>query len=244
METPGSIRRWQAVLLMPWIFAMGWGSAAHAVEFSKVVIDAGHGGNDKGASRDGVLESALNLQVAGRLEAELKRRGLKTAMTRRSDIYIALGSRVEIANRHESSIFVSIHFNAHPSSVHRGVETYYAGPASLPLARSIQKRMAERLRTENRGVKRRLDFKVLRETKSPAVLLECGFISHPIERRLAKTDVYQKVLVQAISDGIMAVHEKPAPKQWIVSRLTSRTYDALLGWGRHRIDELQRHFRP
>jgi N-acetylmuramoyl-L-alanine amidase len=241
MNLRGTIHRRQAVLLVAWLMAMGGCGAAHAVEFATVVIDAGHGGNDKGASRDGVLESALTLKVAERLEEALKKKGLKTAMTRRSDVFIALGSRVEIANRHESSIFVSIHFNAHPNSIHRGVETYYGGPASLPLARSIQKRMVERLKTDNRGVKQRLDFKVLRETKSPAVLLECGFISHPVERRLSQTDTYQRILVQAISDGIMAVHEKP---RWVGARIASRTYHTLLGWVRHRVDQLERQLRP
>ena len=237
MGTPGSIRRSGAALLAAWLFAMGAGGAAHAVEFSTVVIDAGHGGNDNGASRDGVLESALTLKVAERLEEALKQKGLKTAMTRRSDVFIALGSRVEIANRYEKSIFVSIHFNSHPSSVHRGVETYYGGPASLPLARAIQKRMVARLKTDNRGVKQRLDFKVLRETQSPAVLVECGFISHPVERRLSQTEVYQKALTEAIRDGIIEVHERP-PGTFL------RTYNALLGWVRHRVYQLERHFRP
>lgn len=241
MNFRGAIRRRWAVLLAAWLMAMVGFHAARAVEFSTVVIDAGHGGNDKGASRDGVLESALTLKVAERLEEALKKKGLKTVMTRRSDVYVPLAERPEIANRHEFSIFVSIHFNAHPSSIHRGVETYYGGPASLRLAREIQKRMVERLKTDNRGVKQRLDFKVLRETKSPAVLLECGFISHPVERRLSQTDTYQRVLVQAICEGIMAVHEKP---RWIVARKASGAYDAFLGWAGHRVDELERYLRP
>lgn len=237
MNYRGAIHCRRAVTLAAWLMAMGAGPAAQAIEFHTVVVDAGHGGNDNGASRDGVRESQLTLKVAERLEALLKKEGLKTAMTRRSDVFIALGSRVEIANRYKSSIFVSIHFNSHPSSIHRGVETYYAGPASLVLARSIQNKMVERLKTDNRGVKQRLDFKVLRETQSPAVLLECGFISNPVERRLSQTEVYQKALTEAIRDGIMAVHEQPPG-------IFLRTYNALLGWARHRVDELERYFRP
>ena len=105
------------------------------------------------------------------------------------------------------------------------------------LARSIQNKMVERLKTDNRGVKQRLDFKVLRETQSPAVLLECGFISNPVERRLSQTEVYQKALTEAIRDGIMAVHEQPPG-------IFLRTYNALLGWARHRVDQLERYFRP
>jgi N-acetylmuramoyl-L-alanine amidase len=185
----------------------------------------------------GVKESMLTLQVAERLEAELQKRGLKTAMTRRSDVFLALCERPEIANRYPRSIFVSIHFNSHRSAIHRGVETYYGRLESLPLARAIQSRMVERLRAENRGVKQRLDFRVLRVTRGPAVLLECGFISNPIERRLARTEVYQNALVQSIADGIMAEHQQPPG-------IFLRTYHTLLGWARDRVDELQGDIRP
>lgn len=237
MLIPGTIRRSVVAVLFAGVFGLGSVAPLRAVEFSTVVIDAGHGGNDQGTMWGGVKESMLTLQVAERLEVELQKRGLKTAMTRRSDVFTALCDRPEIANRYPRSIFVSIHFNSYPGPSRRGVETYYGRPESLPLARAIQGRMAARLKTENRGVKQRLDFRVLRVTNSPAVLLECGFISNPIERRLAVSDVYQNALVQAISDGIMAEHQQPPG-------IFSRTYHALLGWARDRVDELEGDLRP
>lgn len=174
-----------------------------AARFSTVVIDAGHGGKDKGAFWGGVRESQLTLQVAQKLEQLLKQKGLKTAMTRRSDTFVSLGSRVAVANRYGSSVFVSIHFNASTDRRYRGVEAFYAGPAGRKLAQSIQSRLASRLKTSNRGIKQR-SYKVLRLTSSPAVLVECGFLSNTTERGRCRTGGYQQTAAQAICDGIMA----------------------------------------
>lgn len=181
-----------------------FGTIAEAARFTTVVIDPGHGGKDKGAFRSGVRESQLTLQTAQRLEALLKRRGLRTEMTRRSDVFVSLGSRVAIANRYRSAVFVSIHFNACGDSRYRGVETFYGGAAGSKLARAIQTRLASRLKTQNRGVKQR-NFKVLRLTRCPAVLVECGFLSHGSERARCRSAAYQQTAAQAICDGIMAV---------------------------------------
>jgi N-acetylmuramoyl-L-alanine amidase len=195
-------------LLPGWVRAifalwLALAAPAEAARFSTVVIDAGHGGKDKGAYWGGVRESHLTLQVAQRLEQLLKKKGLRTAMTRRSDTFVSLGSRVAIANRYRSSVFVSIHFNACTDRRYRGAETFYAGPAGRKIAQAIQRRLAPRLKTNNRGVKQR-SFKVLRLTASPAVLVECGFLSNTAERGRCKTAGYQQTAAQAICDGIMA----------------------------------------
>ena len=179
-------------------------SVAEAARFSTVVIDAGHGGADKGAFRSGIRESHLTLQTAQRLESLLKRKGLRTVMTRRSDVFVSLGSRVAIANRQRSAVFVSIHFNACRDSRFPGVGTFYAGPAGKNLAKSIQSRLGKRLGTRNRGIKQR-SYKVLRLTRCPAVLVECGFLSNGAERARCRTARYQQTAAQAICDGIMAV---------------------------------------
>jgi N-acetylmuramoyl-L-alanine amidase len=201
LSTAGPALR-RAIRLL-FVLCLAFGAEVRGARFSTVVIDAGHGGKDKGAYWGGVRESHLNLQVAQRLEQLLKRKGMKTAMTRRSDIFVSLGSRVAVANRYASSVFVSIHFNASTDRRYRGVETFYAGPAGRKLAQSIQSRLASRLKTNNRGVKRR-SYKVLRLTSSPAVLVECGFLSNTAERGRCKTTGYQQTAAQAICDGIMA----------------------------------------
>ena len=177
--------------------------AAQGARFSTVIIDPGHGGRDKGAYWGGVRESHLNLKVAKQLEALLKRRGLKTVMTRRSDTFVSLQSRANIANRYRSAVFVSIHFNASTNRSIKGAETYYWGRTGRIIAQAIQRRLPARVQTRNRGA-RRHGYTVLTKTRCPAVLVECGFISNSRERSRCSTQWYQQTAAKAIYDALMA----------------------------------------
>ena len=199
MRERGSIRIF-GILLGIWLLI---GSPGMAARFSTVIIDAGHGGKDKGAYWGGVRESALNLAVANDLELLFKRRGIRTVMTRRSDVFVSLGSRVAIANRYRSAVFVSIHFNASRDTRIRGAETFYWGASGGVIAGAIQRRLAPRLGLVNRGI-RRHGYTVLVGTRCPAVLVECGFISNPAERGRCSTRWYQQTAARAIYDGLMA----------------------------------------
>ncbi|BCX49690.1 hypothetical protein HAHE_35980 [Haloferula helveola] len=176
---------------------------ASAARFSTVIIDPGHGGKDKGAYWGGVRESTLNLKVANQLEALLKKRGIRTVMTRRSDVFVSLSSRAAIANRYRSAVFVSIHFNASTNTAIKGAETYYWGTTGRMIAGAIQRRLPARCQVRNRGI-RRHGFTVLVKTRCPAVLVECGFISNSSERRRCSTVWYQQTAARAIYDGLMA----------------------------------------
>ncbi|MDA7935718.1 N-acetylmuramoyl-L-alanine amidase [Akkermansiaceae bacterium] len=168
----------------------------------RIVMDAGHGGKDKGAYWHGVRESDLNLRVASRVEASLKARGYGVSMTRRSDVFLSLSKRVSIANRYRNAIFVSIHFNATPNTRVHGAETFYAGgKKGYYLASAIQKELVSRLKVTNRGA-RVARFTVLTQTRCPAVLVECGFISNARERARCTTSTYQSQAAQAIVAGI------------------------------------------
>ena len=167
----------------------------------RVIVDAGHGGKDKGAYWYGVSEAALNLKVARRVERSLKDRGYQVTMTRRSDRYLTLSRRSSIANRYRNAIFVSIHFNACHNTQAHGVETFYAGKRGRFLAQCIQTRLVRSVKARNRGV-RAGRYAVLMQTKCPAVLVECGFISNPRERSRCNSLWYQKATAKAIVDGI------------------------------------------
>ena len=119
----------------------------------RVILDPGHGGRDKGAIWGGVRESDLNLRVAFRVEAELKKKGYPVTMTRRSDRYVSLASRSGIANRYRNAIFVSIHFNATKYTSVRGAETFYVGTRGRYLASKIQSKLVSNLKVRNRGVR-------------------------------------------------------------------------------------------
>jgi len=167
----------------------------------RVIIDPGHGGKDRGALWGGVAEADLNMRVARKVEAILKARGYTVTMTRRSDVFLSLSKRAEIANRYRNVIFVSIHFNATEYTSVRGAETFYTGERGRYLASAIQRELVGKLRVKNRGV-RYSRFTVLRKTVCPAVLVECGFISNSYERSRCKTSSYQNLTAQAIVAGI------------------------------------------
>ena len=98
------------------------------INFDTVVIDAGHGGHDSGAKGVMGYEKHYALDLALRLEQSLRKRGFKTLMTRRSDNFLTLGQRVDIANRQKKAIFISVHLNSSGSRSASGIETYALAP--------------------------------------------------------------------------------------------------------------------
>ena len=190
------IFRW-LVVLGGWLFAFPLPASP------VIVLDAGHGGIDGGACWGGVREKTLTLIIAQRVEAVLKARGFRTAMTRRSDCTVSLGSRAAVANGYRSAMLVSIHCNADPQHQARGIETFYTGSAGYRLARSIHTRLDASTATPDRGVKRK-GLTVLASSRCAAALVECGFMTSPSERHLLTTATYQRKIAQAIADGITA----------------------------------------
>ena len=96
-----------------------------------IVVDAGHGGHDNGASRNGLHEKDLTLDTALRLEKLLLKKGFHVVLTRRDDAYVELPERAEIANRIPRALFVSIHFNDNTGAAGQGVETFYPSEKEL-----------------------------------------------------------------------------------------------------------------
>lgn len=191
-----------------------------------VVLDPGHGGQDSGAMCGTMLEKDLTLDVALRAEMILRTGGFATALTRDDDRYVSLADRASLGNRTRNSLFVSIHFNDDVRAAASGIETYYAmqAPATLPfffswfsflqrgapgplteksetLAGFIQKALVERTQAINRGVKPQ-QFYVIAHVRSPAALVEGGFITNKSDvTKLATTDYRQKIAA-AIGDGL------------------------------------------
>ncbi len=171
--------------------------------FTTVVVDAGHGGFDSGASRRyGGPEKAATLDVARRVEKKLRESQLKTVMTRSSDVFISLDRRVAIENAQKNSVFVSIHFNDSRRRAIHGFETYYYSPMSYDLARRIQNKLLTLPHAVNRGV-RVADFRVLRKAAYPAVLVECGFLSNRSEGRSARNSDHREQLADKIAEAIV-----------------------------------------
>lgn len=174
-----------------------------------IIIDPGHGGRDRGASRSGIHEADLTLQVALKLEKQLKNEGFRVVLTRRSNTYLSLSKRAAIANRYRNALFVSVHFNATDNqqcSVH-GTEVYYASASGRHLARLIHPLLAAQCKTRNRGV-RLARYSVLMNTHCPAVLIECGYLSNRNERGRLASSSHQQKIAAAIAKGIVRYDQK------------------------------------
>ncbi len=203
--TSTCIRSIHSPTILLWMVCLAFGAAFPdkllAKQRSIIIIDAGHGGKDKGSYWGGVRESRIALATAKELEKELRRRGFLTVMTRRTDAFVSLGERVRIANRVPKGIIVSVHYNANTDRSVKGIETYYMSPAGRKLASVMQGTMMEKVRSRNLGVKRK-NLKVIRESKHPAILVECGFISNNWERGRANSAWYQKAIAKLMAEGV------------------------------------------
>lgn len=177
--------------------------ASAQTRYNTVVIDAGHGGFDRGGiPGQRVLEKNMTLDVALKLKPILEKAGYRVIMTRSTDVFVPLGTRVAIANSYPNAIFVCIHFNSASRSGANGIETYFYSTESAPLAASIHSAVLGGAPSQNRGVRRRGYF-VLRRTTVPAVLVECGFLTNPSEAQYALTNSYRQQLAQEIARGIV-----------------------------------------
>jgi len=197
-------RRWGKVAAIMLAVMVTFISSAEARKVSRVIIDPGHGGKDKVAHRGSVYEKDLALKVAFLVEKMLKEKGMPVTMTRRNDQFISLRGRADIANRYNNAIFISIHFNAHTGTSLNGVETYYHSDLGQKLAAHVHLRMLSQLQPRNGNTRQRKDLGVLKATRCPAILVECGYISNPAERKKCITSDYHKKCAQAIVDGIWA----------------------------------------
>ncbi|WP_339259612.1 N-acetylmuramoyl-L-alanine amidase [Paenibacillus sp. FSL R5-0713] len=168
----------------------------------RIVIDAGHGKQDPGAvGPTGKKEKDFNLTMAIKLDALLKGNpNLQVNLTRRTDVFLELKERVNVANKMPADLFISIHANAASSSAN-GTETFYNRTTSAPLAGVLQRHMLAATGFQDRGA-RYGNFAVIRDTKMDAVLLEVGFISNPEEEKKLFDDDFQNRVALAIAQGI------------------------------------------
>lgn len=190
----------------------------------KIVVDAGHGGIDGGASADDVVEKDITLAIAKKVERKLKRLGAEVEMTRTTDGDVIdehepdkqfsslrerkvqdIFLRQKIVNENEPDIFITIHANAIPESKWRGAQVFYHKDGhenSGPLARSIQAAIKENLQNTNREALAIKQIYLLKKTTAPAVLVETGFLSNPEERQLLIDEKYQDKMADSIVEGI------------------------------------------
>jgi len=170
-----------------------------------VVVDAGHGGRDVGATRNGIYEKDIVLAMSKQLGRILQQMGYSVIYTRTEDIELDLEPRVDIAESARASAFVSVHANALDAKASQvnGVETYHAPGASLgkSLAEFVHAQILASTGANDRGV-RSARFHVILKTSMPAVLVETGFITNPSEAAKLVDSAYQLRMAEAIARGV------------------------------------------
>ena len=171
---------------------------------ANVTLDFGHGGKDPGGVGNGLQEKDIVLKVGLEVGKILERHSVKVTYTRKTDKFIELAERANIANRANTDIFVSIHINAHKDTNAKGVETYSHTNSSKgkKLASDIHAELLKdrTLYMSNRGTKT-ASFAVLRRTKMPAALVELGFITNKDDAKILKSK--QDEFAAAIAKGIL-----------------------------------------
>jgi N-acetylmuramoyl-L-alanine amidase len=196
-----------------------------------VVIDAGHGGRDIGTSSgpSGHQEKDYTLDWALRVQRLLASNGWNVVMTRTSDVDLGLADRVAIADQARADLFLSLHFNS--GSANRdlaGIETYCLTPTGMPShitrtyeddvrqsfpnnafdAQNVQaavrlhRTLVQRSGAMDRGVRRARFMTVLRGQKRPAVLIEGGYLSNPVEGQKIASPAYRQILAEAVASGL------------------------------------------
>lgn len=190
-----------------------------------VILDAGHGGEDGGASSsDRVFEKDLNLTIVMNIGTYLEQCGVKVIYTRTEDILLYdrnenyqgrkkildLAARLKIARECDNAVFVSIHMNAFPQKQYHGLQVYYSPhhPLSQSLAQVIQENVRADLDPHNQRKIKKADSSIylLDRLDKPAVLVECGFLSNEEEAEKLADEEYQKqlslILAKSIIDSI------------------------------------------
>jgi N-acetylmuramoyl-L-alanine amidase len=177
-----------------------------------IVIDAGHGGFDAGASGKvtKVREDILNLAVAKKLQRLFEINGFTVIMTREDDKAIASTKKGDMAKREKiieesnPDIVISIHMNKFPDSSVSGPMAFYyeKSEEGKMLAQLIQQQLNEYLEPPKPRTFKPENYFMLRKGDCPCVLIECGFLSNAREEELLQTDEYQEKCAKAIYKGV------------------------------------------
>lgn len=181
----------------------------------RIVIDAGHGGEDGGAvSCSGKNESNFNLQISLRLNDLMHFLGYDTIMIRKTDTAVYTGGktiaqkkvsdlkhRVQVVRQTQNALLLSIHQNTFPESKYSGAQVFYAKTTgSEALAKTLQEQLITALNPQSRRMaKEGSGIYLLDKIPSTGILVECGFLSNPQEEAILQTPDYQKKLCCVIS---------------------------------------------
>lgn len=182
---------------------------------ASIVIDAGHGGYDSGASYQDRREKDDVLRLALAVGQKLEQDGYQVFYTRTEDVYDSPYEKAQIANKSGADYFVSIHRNSSPNpNTYSGVETlvYQENQVVNDIADAVNQKLSQ-VGFRNLGIKERPGLVVLRRTQMPAVLIEAGFLNTDADNALfdQKFEEIADAIAQGIEEGIGAAGQaRPA----------------------------------
>jgi N-acetylmuramoyl-L-alanine amidase len=168
----------------------------------KVVIDAGHGDRDSGAvSITGKFEKDFTLSMANKVTKLLSGdKRIEALMTRSDDTFVELDDRVSFANNNQADLYLSIHGNKFKPEI-SGTETYYYSDQSLAFANLIHKNTLKATGFPDRNV-RKADFRVIKYTTMPAVLVEVGYLSNKADEASMYNEAFQDQVAASLASAI------------------------------------------
>jgi N-acetylmuramoyl-L-alanine amidase len=172
-----------------------------------ICLDPGHGGKEHGAvGPSGITESGVNLAIALRLKGLLENAGAKVFMTREGDQEVSLADRVQIANRNNVDILLSVHNNSLPDGRdpwhEHGSSTYWYQPQSTELANSLKNGLIASLHLSDLG-NRFQNLALARPSSMPAVLAEVGFMINPDEYSILISPEGQQAAAVGLYNGLV-----------------------------------------
>ncbi len=169
-----------------------------------VVIDPGHGGKDSGAPGiGGLLEKDVVLPIGKRVAAILEQNGIQAVLTRDADFFVELQGRVDIAERANATLFVSVHANSVDKRPDvNGLEVYYYD-SGYNLAEVVRKTILQNISTLNDRGTRKARFYVLRKSSMPSILVETGYMTGRQDNPRLGNPEYQNRMAEAIANGIL-----------------------------------------
>ena len=204
----------------------------------RIVIDAGHGGNDNGAVGLKYKEKDLNLALSRKIKSALEAKGFEVIMTRNEDIFLTLEERSKFAKEQKADLFLCIHHNASPATkTASGIETFsLSAPhvnsthdkkgivpagilpgnafdnANINLNYQIQSHIINNLSVNDRGMKF-ARFRVLVNAPCPAILLEAGFVSNPTEEIAVSADERQNKIACSVAEAVQLFSDNAMKQQ-------------------------------
>ncbi|KST64884.1 N-acetylmuramoyl-L-alanine amidase [Mastigocoleus testarum] len=169
-----------------------------------VIVDPGHGGKDPGAiGIGGLREKDVILPISQKVAEILEKNGVQAILTRKSDYFVSLKGRVQLAERANANVFVSIHANSLGRSRPdiSGLEVYYYN-SGYGLAQSVRKRILKTVNVRDRRV-RKARFYVLRKSSMPAILVETGYVTGREDAAKLRQQWYRNKMAEGIARGIL-----------------------------------------